>query len=82
MKLRELLEILDSHVELGIYDKDGLHIKHFDDEDNDIWSEEFLEKEVIELDPFVDFGIFRKHTLPPASLAIYLEDYYDTHDAR
>lgn len=82
MKLKELIEILDSHVELGIYDRYGLHIKHFYDEDNHIWSEEFLEKEVIELEPFVDFDIVRKHKhcIPPASLAIYLEDYYDTHD--
>lgn len=81
MKLKELLEILDKHVELGVYDRDGLHIKHFYDEDYPTnWSKEFLEKEVIELEPFIDFDIVRYYSLPPASLAIYLGDYYDTHD--
>lgn len=81
MKLKELLEILDKHVELGVYDRDGLHIKHFYDEDYPTnWSKEFLEKEVIELEPFIDFDIVRLYSLPPASLAIYLGDYYDTHD--
>ena len=67
MRLKELLEILDKHVELGIYDKDGLHIKHFYDKDYSKWSKEFLKKKVIELKPY---------SLPPASLAVYLEDYY------
>lgn len=80
MKLKELLEILDKHVELGIYDKDGLHIRHFYDKDYLNWSKEFLEKEVIELEPFIDFDIVRNYSLPPASLSIYLGDYYDTHD--
>lgn len=81
MKLKELLEILDKHVELGVYDRDGLHIKHFYDEDYPTnWSKEFLEKEVIELEPFIDFDIVRNYSFPPASLAVYLGDYYDTHD--
>lgn len=80
MKLKELLEILDKHVELGVYDRDGLHIRHFYDEDYLKWSKEFLEKEVIELEPFIDFDIVRNYSLPPASLSVYLEDYYDTHD--
>lgn len=81
MKLKELLEILDKHVELDIYDRDGLHIKHFYNEDYpNWWSKEFFEKEVIELEPFIDFDIVRNYSLPPASLAVYLGDYYDTHD--
>ena len=80
MKLKELLEILDKHVELGIYDRDGLHIRHFYDNDYLNWSKEFLEKEVIELEPFIDFDIVKNYSLPPASLAVYLGDYYDTHD--
>lgn len=86
MKLKELLEILDKHVELGVYDRDGLHIRHFydDDDDDDYpkWSKEFLEKEVIELEPFIDFDIVKRYSFPPASLAIYLEDYYDTNDCK
>lgn len=81
MKLKELLEILDKHVELGIYDKDGLHIRHFYDEDYLNWSKEFLEKKVIELKPFIDFDIVRYYSLPPASLEVYLEDYYDINNA-
>ena len=81
MTLRELIEVLDECVELAVYDKDGLHIKHFYDEDYPTnWSKEFLEKEVIELEPFIDFDIVKRYSFPPASLAIYLEDYYDTHD--
>ena len=80
MRLKELLEILDKHVELGIYDCDGLHIKHFYDKDYSKWSKEFLNKEVIELEPFIDFDIVRNYSLPPASLSVYLGDYYDTHD--
>ena len=81
MKLKELLEILDSHVELGVYDRDGLHIRHFYDGGYpNNWSKEFLEKEVIELEPFIDFDIVRNYSLPPASLSVYLGDYYDTHD--
>ena len=80
MKLKELLEILDKHVELGIYDRDVLHIKHFYDAGHVNWSKEFLEKEVIELEPFIDFDIVKNYSLPPASLAVYLGDYYDTHD--
>ena len=80
MKLKELLEILDLYVELDIYDKDGLHIKHFYDEDYTYWSKELLEKKVIELKPYIDYDIVKHYRLPPASLAIYLEDYYDTHD--
>lgn len=80
MKLIELLEILGKYVELDIYDCDGLHIKHFYDEDYPNWSKEFLEKEVIELEPYIDFDIVKNYSLPPASLAIYLGDYYDTHD--
>ena len=81
MNLRELLEILDERVELIVYDCDGLHIKHFYDEDfPNWWSKEFFEKEVIELKPFIDFDIVRYYSLPPASLAVYLGDYYDTHD--
>lgn len=80
MKLKELLKILDKHVELGIYDCDGLHIKHFYDKDYPNWSKEFLNKEVIELEPFIDFDIVKIYSLPPASLSVYLEDYYDTHD--
>lgn len=80
MKLKELLEILDKHVELGIYDRDGLHIRHFCDEDYLNWSKEFLEKEVIEIEPYIDFDIVKNYSLPPASLAVYLGDYYDTHD--
>ena len=51
MRLKELLEILDKHVELSIYDKDGLHIKHFYNKDYSNWSKEFLKKKVIELKP-------------------------------
>lgn len=80
MKLKELLKILDKHVELGIYDRDGLHIRHFYNEDYLNWSEEFLEKEVIEIAPFIDFDIVKNFSLPPASLEVYLGDYYDTHD--
>ena len=80
MKLKELLEILDKQVELEVYDRDGLHIRHFYDNDSLNWSKEFLEKEVIELEPFIDFDIVRNYSLPPASLAVYLGDYYDTHD--
>ena len=76
MRLKELLEILDTHVELGIYDCDGLHIKHFYDKDCSKWSKEFLKKKVIELEPYIDFDIVKNYSLPPASLAIYLEDYY------
>ena len=81
MRLKELLEILDKHVELGIYDKDGLHIKHFYDKGYSKWSKEFLKKKVIELKPYIDFDIVKNYSLPPASLAIYLEDYYDTSDS-
>lgn len=80
MKLKELLKILDKHVELGVYDRDGLHIRHFYDGDYLNWSKEFLEKEVIEIEPFIDFDIVRNYSLPPASLSVYLRDYYDTHD--
>ena len=76
MRLKELLEILDKHVELSSYDKDGLHIKHFYDKDYSNWSKEFLKKKVIELKPYIDFDIVKNYSLPPASLAIYLEDYY------
>ena len=65
MRLKELLEILDKHVELSIYDKDYSN-----------WSKEFLKKKVIELKPYIDFDIVKNYSLPPASLAIYLEDYY------
>ena len=82
MKLKELLETLNEPVELNVYDREGLHIKHFYDDDDDYpkWSKEFLEKEVIELRPYIDFDIVRNYSFPPASLAVYLGDYYDTHD--
>lgn len=80
MKLIELLEILDKHVELNVYDNDGLHIKHFYASDYYSWSKEFLKKKVIKIEPYIDFDVVKNYSLPPASLAIYLEDYYDTNN--
>lgn len=88
MELIELLEILDEHVELIVYDKQGVHIMHFydkiknknEDKDYFYWSKEFLKKKVIKLKPYIDFDIVKNYSLPPASLAIYLEDFYDTND--
>lgn len=80
MKLVELLKILDKHVELGVYDKDGLYIKHFYDRGYSKWSKEFLKKKVVKIEPFIDFNIVKNYSLPPASLTIYLEDcYYATY---
>ena len=81
MRLKELFEILDTHVELDIYDCDGLHIKHFYHRDYSKWSKELLKKKVIKLEPYIDFDIVKNYSLPPASLAVYLEDYYDTNNS-
>ena len=81
MRLKELFEILDTHVELGIYDCDGLHIKHFYHRDYSKWSKEILKKKVVKLEPYIDFDIVKNYSLPPASLAVYLEDYYGTNNS-
>ena len=70
MKLKELLEILDEHVELVVYDCDGLRTMHLYDK-NYFYNfyEEFIKKKIIHIKPYGDCK---------AVLKVYLEDYYDT----
>ena len=72
MKLRELIEILDEHVELLVYDSDGLNTMHLYDKDYYYnWYEEFVEKKVICI------KLYAINSLQQARLVVYLEDYYD-----
>ena len=72
MTLRELIEILDEHVELVVYDKDGLCTMHLYDKDYFYhWHEEFLKKNVIQIKPC---------NKCKTVLKVYLEDYYDNND--
>ena len=73
MNLKELIEILDEHIELVVYDSDGLRTMHLYDKDYFYhWHEEFLKKKVICIKPCNDCK---------AVLKVYLEDYYDTNDS-
>ncbi len=68
MTLKDLIEILDEHVELIIYDSDGLNTMHLYDKDYYYnWYKEFVEKKVICIKP---------HKESKARLEVYLEDYF------
>lgn len=72
MTLKELLEILDEHAELIVYDEAGLRTMHLYDKDYFYHQyEEFLKKKVICIKP---------HKNSKARLEVYLEDYYDTEE--
>ena len=72
MKLKELLEILDEHAELIVYDCDGLRTMHLYDKAYFYhWHEEFLKKKVIYIEPYRN---------SKAKLEVYLEDYYVSND--
>ena len=79
MKLKELLEILNEHVELIVYDKDGLRTMHLYDKNYFYdFHEEFLKKKVICIKPYEN----KNYSSTQYRLAVYLEDYCDSDDQK